>query len=977
MTEPERFQKVRDLFDATAELPVARRLEHLRGLADDDSIVQEVLALCLANDEDSTTHFSKPLSSVLKTAAAPALKAGDTVGVWQIGREIGQGGMGSVYMVERVDGHFTQTAALKLVKGLPRAEALTFFSRERQLLAKLSHPNIARLLDGGTTPGGQPYLVMEYVDGLPIDRFCRERALGVPQVLVLFISACDAVAFAHQQLVVHCDLKPSNLLINRDGRPVLLDFGIARLLDRVEAESDAVNQSASVGNPGTTSAPYTPRYASPEQRERGVVTTVSDIYSLGIMLNELLGAAVAGDVELKAIVAKATHADAAKRYPTIETFAGDIQRYLRHVPVLAMHPSAGYVARKLVQRRWPLLLAGTAFAATVVGFTVKVVIEAERATAAEKTALKERDRAQLAESQALKDRDATQVARNEALQERDRAAQERDRATAAESAAASERNSARRAEALAIRERDRATAAEAAALQTNDFLVSVFDSADPNATASDVPASTLLTRAEARIAQNINRSPQTQAELYAVMGKVRRNMGNPNQAQQNLQRAIEIERKQNRPLVLAQMLAEAALLDLDIYGGKEAQKLAREALALREKHAAPESEAVADSRTTLGKVLLFSKGDLVESGDLIDRGLKARQRIDPASAETAESLLNAARHAVQRMDYPRAVMLFEQSVAIRERIYGPDHPKSLTARSDLASTYRLNGQMNKAAAAFRELLAVRQRLYGRENEITLRSMALLASVLGAQENYREAASLNEEALTIAGKIMGSESIPYTVILNNLALQQSTLGQNALALQSMLRAHSLSKKNYAPTHPAMVLSTRNLGEMLRRAKEFEAARSTLLAALESNYKVHGENHNEVVEVRVHLARVLVDLGRFDDARTQISAVENMPDRIKARQGPNLTQLKARIAAAEMRTDEAMRLFLEAEAEAADSSNTAALRQWIFKLPRLEFMAARGIDPAARAAAAKEVQAKIENIVAPGAEVLDDLRRLQQQ
>jgi serine/threonine-protein kinase len=341
-TEAERFQKVRDLFGVAAELPVARRQESLRLLTDDDSIVQEVLALCAANDDDSTTHFSKPLSSVLQSAAAPALKVGDKVGVWQIGREIGHGGMGSVYLVERVDGHFTQTAALKLVKGLPRAEALTFFSRERQLLAKLSHPNIARLLDGGATKDGQPYLVMEYVDGMPIDRYCHERALGVRQVLALFISACDAVAFAHQQLVVHCDLKPSNLLINRDGRPMLLDFGIARLLDRVGAQAE----DAAIGS----SVAYTPRYASPEQREHGVVSTVSDIFSLGIMLRELLGgsataatattaATVTTNPELNAILAKACAIDPAKRYATVDAFAEDVQHYLRKLPVAAMPPT--------------------------------------------------------------------------------------------------------------------------------------------------------------------------------------------------------------------------------------------------------------------------------------------------------------------------------------------------------------------------------------------------------------------------------------------------------------------------------------------------------------------------------------------------------------------------------------------------------------------------------------------------------------
>jgi eukaryotic-like serine/threonine-protein kinase len=449
MTAADRFQLVRELYEAVVELSPPARQAALSDRTDDAAIIAEVVALCEATDRDSTTQFSKPLGAMLQGAAAPVLKAGDKLGVWQIGREIGHGGMGSVFLVERIDGHFTQTAALKFVKGLPRAETLNYFSRERQLLAKLTHPNIARLLDGGATNEGQPYLVMEYVDGVAIDVYCQQQKFTTPQILKLFSTACDAVAFAHRQLIVHCDLKPSNLLINQEGRPILLDFGIARLLDRVGAEAN----DAAIGS----SVAYTPRYASPEQREHGTVTTVSDIYSLGIMLGELLGAAAAADAELKAVLAKATAADPAKRYATVEAFTDDIERYLRKLPVRALPPSTKYTALKFVQRRWPLVLVGAAFVATVVGFTIKVVIEAQRATNAEKTAVEERDRAQVAESQALKERDATQVARVEALRERDSAARERDRAAAAEKIAATERNSAQAAAAVAGKERDRAT----------------------------------------------------------------------------------------------------------------------------------------------------------------------------------------------------------------------------------------------------------------------------------------------------------------------------------------------------------------------------------------------------------------------------------------------------------------------------------------------------------------------------------------
>ena len=160
------------------------------------------------------------------------LEEGDRLGAWRLLRPLAKGGMGTVYLAERADGHFEQRAAIKLIRGMPNAEMLAHFTRERQILATLQHPNIARLLDGGATPGGQPYLVMEYVEGEPIDAYCNDRALSLDARLRLFEEVCGAVQFAHQRLIVHCDLKPSNVLVRDDGTPVLLDFGIARALDR-------------------------------------------------------------------------------------------------------------------------------------------------------------------------------------------------------------------------------------------------------------------------------------------------------------------------------------------------------------------------------------------------------------------------------------------------------------------------------------------------------------------------------------------------------------------------------------------------------------------------------------------------------------------------------------------------------------------------------------------------------------------------
>jgi serine/threonine-protein kinase len=377
---PERFAALKRLFTAVAELLPGERADRLRQLTDDEEVAAEVLALHAAGT--GSTRLSAPIAAALASAAVLPPTEGDVLGVWRLAGEIGQGGMGSVFLAERHDGHFQQRAAVKFLRGLPHPEALALFSRERQLLASLTHPNIARLLDGGATPQGQPYLVMEYVEGCHIDEHCRRGGLGVRAILVLFLTACNAVASAHRQMVIHCDLKPSNLLVDGHGRPVLLDFGIARLTEQVGAESAGSNP------PG-----FTPRYASPEQRAHARVSTASDVYSLGVLLGELLeGASDRGRLsalrrrELAAIGERARRHDPAERYPTVDALTADIRSFLDRRPVQALHGRAGYGLRKGLARHRSWVAMAAALALLGGGFTYKVVAESRRARAAEQAA---------------------------------------------------------------------------------------------------------------------------------------------------------------------------------------------------------------------------------------------------------------------------------------------------------------------------------------------------------------------------------------------------------------------------------------------------------------------------------------------------------------------------------------------------------------------------------------------------------------
>lgn len=503
----------KELFGEVCDLPESERSARLRQLTSNTGIIDYVELLLRQTDNDHP-RVSQPVLRIMSAVAGDEVSAGETLGAWRLVSEIGQGGMGTVFRAQRSDGHFEQEAAVKLLHGIPSAKSLEYLARERQILATLTHPNIARLYDGGATPRGQPYLVMEYVEGIAIDRYVRDKHLSAHEILKLMIDVCGAIGFAHQRLIVHCDIKPSNILVVSSGRPVLLDFGIARLVDGEARNTPAPDAPlVDASSTQTLARAFTPRYASPEQRTGQVLTTATDVYSLGRMLQELLeitNAVASKNVamkkglnsDLRAITDKATEEDPTKRYATAGALVADIERYLGRKPLDAVKATPAYVARKFTQRNWPWLAAAGVFALTVGVAAQRIVSERDRAQSAERQALKERDATQFARADALRERDGAHAARTEAEHERDRVAlaeqataKQRDRAQTAESSAVADRDRARASEANAVAERDRASHAEAASRQaeassrqTSEFLVSVFDSSNPTAESGDIPA---------------------------------------------------------------------------------------------------------------------------------------------------------------------------------------------------------------------------------------------------------------------------------------------------------------------------------------------------------------------------------------------------------------------------------------------------------------------------------------------------------
>ncbi len=377
--EPERYRRLKELFLATADASDAERQAALAELeAADPDLAGRLRAMLAAHGGTGDLLAEERLP---QRGDSGGISIGVRIGSYRTLHELGRGGMGTVYLAERDDGSFAQQVALKVIKrGMDTDEIIRRFVAERQILAQLVHPNIARLLDGGSTPDGRPYFVLEHVEGEPIGVYCERHRLDVEARLRLFLDVCAAVAFAHRNLVVHRDLKPANILVDAEGTPKLLDFGIAKLLAPAPGE-DGLTLAAGAG------APMTPDYASPEQREGRPVTTATDVHGLGLLLHELLtgwtSAAAArrlGDTaarlpsrivralaapglpleparlarrlegDLDTILLKAIDPEPDRRYASARELAEDIERHLADRPVRARRATLAYRLGRSIRR---------------------------------------------------------------------------------------------------------------------------------------------------------------------------------------------------------------------------------------------------------------------------------------------------------------------------------------------------------------------------------------------------------------------------------------------------------------------------------------------------------------------------------------------------------------------------------------------------------------------------------------------------
>ncbi len=918
MKEPD-FKQAKTLFNAVVGLPVHERPAALAKLSNDPALIARLLSILDESETDANTNGGDDggqIKDVIGAASgglvakldATELYPGDTIGAWKLVEEIGRGGMGSVFLVERSDGHFEQRAALKLLAGFALESAMGHLARERQILAALNHPNIARLLDGGATPRGRPYLVLEHVNGESIDKYCTNHKLQPNQIITLFIAVCNAVAFAHQQLVVHCDLKPSNILVTADGRPILLDFGVSRLLKETlpARPSDAFASALHADNVTLTAGGYTPRYASPEQRAGAVLGVATDVYSLGMMLAELLGVKLIANMpldtaalnpDIAAIIGRATAAKPVRRYMGVDGFGADLQRALQHQPVAARPASAAYVGGKFLRRNWPWVLAATAFGFTVGVFSWRTMIE-----------------------------------------------------------------------------RDNAVKAERVAREVKDYMISVFQGADPEISGQrDLPVSALLDAGRERIALRLKDQPETRAEMSGILGSVYQNIGKREQALKLFDEAIAIERRNNRPAVLAELLHKKAYTIYDMEDLPKAEPIALEALVLREKMA-PESVGMVETLQLLGSILTY-QGKRDQSRPFLDRALALATRVRGAnSAEVGRVQLDFARHFVafnsDGIDGEKAA---RRAVEIFKAKFGVDHYLYVDALEALSVTLSQSGKFDEAMQVAKEMSTKRAKFYGEVSNQNVFALFSYASVLDRAGQRLEAVDVYKKCITLLKKVEGGDALALANPMIEIAKSLVETGDYEGTLDMANQVIAIYATGTQASGPNALEAKYLVGRSLRqlgRLADAEKASTLALREREANVQFMPE---QVLKSKFEMVALARAQNRIDAAQTLLATLDpktyaKFPSFIEKQWFEN-----AQSAVVKGAYDDALKLLARAEASISQRKGATHPDAWLAKLDRAELLAKQGQRETAQALA-KQITANAKPSIAPSGDFAKRLAKL---
>ncbi|MCB1033937.1 MAG: tetratricopeptide repeat protein, partial [Acidobacteria bacterium] len=788
--DPERWKRISELFEAAVRRSAEERDDLLaaQSLAD-PSLAEEVRRLLAADEEvRALGAHRQPIEGELERQEED--RAPSDLGPYRVLRLLGRGGMGSVYLAARADDQFERTVAIKVLRReLVSEDALARFGVERQVLARLEHPNIARLYESGVTKGGQPYLVMERIEGLPINRYCDRNRLSLRQRVELFLGVCSAVRHAHASLLVHRDLKPSNILVGEDGQPKLLDFGIAKILEEG-------SPAAFVEATRTHFRPMTLPYASPEQVRCETVTTASDTYSLGVILYRLL--------------------TGRSPYRLEGTSGGELERaILEQEPLAASkavesEPASAAEARGLAPRAWARALSGDLD--TILAKALRKKPERRYGGARE---LQE-------ELQRVLDRRPIE-ARPESWSYRFGKLVERNPWASAAAATALAVLllfgvvSGLQARRIAT-ERDAAVAARQEAQQVTDFLVNLLKSGSPEAPGGgrDLTVYEVVERSAAKL-EELSGQPALKAQVAATLSEVYLTLDLLKEAGPVLRQALEIRQQLFEPPhpAIAESLGNLSAWSRLTGDLPEAERIGREALETWSELQPEGGVELAGSLSDLGLVL-YDQARFPEAEPLFRRSVEmlgSLAETRPSDLAEAHNNLAFDLHAMGK--YTEAEANYRRAQALWEEDGGGDHPLLAALFNNLASVLQEQGEEQEAEGLFLRSIAMRRELYGPTHPRVAAPINKLGWMKLYQGNLSAAEELFEEALRLRVDHYGDQHPVPTfsrIARARLWLEQ---GRAREAEEEIRRAQASLEGKLPPDHWRRRIADLTLGGALLR------------------------------------------------------------------------------------------------------------------------------------------------------------------